>query len=84
MRVKFKVTTTLLSLYHYNFAVFDSTNTLNQIGPIAVRLMDQKAMRNVKSDILDLFVACLEICSEFREFGANGKDNKHNCSYYQY
>lgn len=33
-----------------------------QQGTIATRLTNYKAMRGVKSDILDLFISCLEIC----------------------
>lgn len=36
-------------------------------GPIATRLTNFKAMRGVKSDILDLFISCLEVCVEAQD-----------------
>mmetsp|Transcript_6605 Transcript_6605/g.11084 ORF Transcript_6605/g.11084 Transcript_6605/m.11084 type:complete len:1124 (+) Transcript_6605:163-3534(+) len=38
-----------------------------QQGPIAVRLTAFKAMRGVKADILDLFIACVEACADSEE-----------------
>lgn len=35
---------------------------VEQQGPIATRLTNYKAMRGVKSDILELFILCLEAC----------------------
>lgn len=52
----------LLNVYHlYSDQIITACA---QQGPIATRLTVYKAMRGVKSDILDLFVACLEACKE--------------------
>jgi exportin-1 len=46
-----------------------------QQGAIATRLTVYKGMRGVKSDVLDLFIACLEACREREEeFDAHAKE----------
>ncbi|RYG67568.1 hypothetical protein EON64_07165, partial [archaeon] len=41
-------------------------------GPIAVRMALYKTMRGVKSEILELFIACINVSSENVEMGAKG------------
>lgn len=51
------------------------TNACAQQGPIATRLTNFKAMRALKSDVLDLFTSCLEVCVDFQDaFDAHAKE----------
>eukprot|EP01039_Chlorochromonas_danica_P005713 gene5713-6297_t len=43
-------------------------------GAIAVRMTNYKAMRGLKSEILGVFTACLEVCTENVDMGAKGPE----------